>query len=62
MSPVRTAGGNVKQPELAFRGFEFCDGCGAKLEPESRLSGLCPACQEKAMEHARPKARQGAPV
>ncbi len=24
----------------------MCDGCGARLEPEERLWGLCPACLE----------------
>ena len=25
--------------------FDRCDGCGGPLEPESRLWGLCPACE-----------------
>lgn len=31
-------------PALTFKGLAWCDGCGAKLDPGDRLSGLCPAC------------------
>ncbi len=31
---------------LTFRGLDLCDGCGARLNPGDRLSGLCPACLE----------------
>ncbi len=30
---------------LTYRGIDFCDGCGVRLEPEARLSGLCPQCE-----------------
>ena len=29
---------------LTFRGLDLCDGCGTRLEPSDRLSGLCQAC------------------
>ncbi len=29
---------------LTYRGLEWCDGCGAKLDPADRLAGLCPEC------------------
>ncbi len=29
---------------LTFRGLDLCDGCGTRLEPGDRLSGLCPVC------------------
>jgi predicted amidophosphoribosyltransferase len=29
---------------LSFRGLDLCDGCGTRLDPKGRLSGLCPAC------------------
>jgi hypothetical protein len=32
-------------PPLIFRGLDLCDGCGARLEPGDRLSGLCETCQ-----------------
>ncbi len=28
---------------LTFRGLDLCDSCGARLEPEDQLWGLCPA-------------------
>jgi NMD protein affecting ribosome stability and mRNA decay len=33
------------EPDLTYRGLNFCDGCGTPLEPDKRLSGLCPRCQ-----------------
>jgi hypothetical protein len=33
-------------PESTFRGLEWCDGCGTRLDPGDRLFGLCPACLE----------------
>ena len=33
---------------LTFRGLELCDGCGARLAPGDRLSGLSPACRRRA--------------
>ncbi len=32
-------------PDLTYRGLDWCDGCGAELAPEDRLSGLCVACE-----------------
>jgi len=29
---------------LTFEGLDWCDCCGARLEPGDRLSGLCSAC------------------
>jgi len=40
--------------------FSRCDECGAPLEPESRLWGLCPACQSA--ETPTPKAKAGQPA
>jgi hypothetical protein len=44
---------STKHPEpeavtlpLTFQGLDLRDGCGARLEPGDRLSGLCPACLE----------------
>ncbi len=31
---------------LTYRGLDWCDGCGAKLDAGDRLSGLCPECQD----------------
>ncbi len=31
--------------ELTFKGLELCDQCGAPLELENRLWGLCENCQ-----------------
>jgi hypothetical protein len=39
--------GPVTAPALAtltFRGLEFCDQCGTRLDPGDRLAGMCPAC------------------
>ncbi len=35
-------------PPLTYRGLDRCDACGAPLEPEARLWGLCPACEAPA--------------
>lgn len=41
MSTPETA----KRPLSAgYRGIEFCDGCGARLDSGEWLSGLCGAC------------------
>ena len=37
----------TKSPEaltLTFRGLDLCDGCGTRLDPGDRLTGLCGAC------------------
>jgi hypothetical protein len=44
--------------DLTFRGLDLCDGCGARLEPGDRLSGLCPACLG-AITKVPPGSRQG---
>ncbi len=36
--------GNALQ--LTYLGLEWCDGCGAHLDPGDRISGLCPECEE----------------
>jgi len=35
---------NPEPPALTFRGLDLCDGCGTRLAPGDRLSGLCAAC------------------
>jgi len=47
MPPVQLRGGDVSSEALAYD-FTRCDECGAHLEPESRLWGLCPACEQAA--------------
>jgi hypothetical protein len=32
--------------QLSYRGLEWCDECGAHLDPEDRISGLCSECQD----------------
>ncbi len=32
--------------QLPYRGLEWCDECGAHLDPGDRISGLCPECQD----------------
>ncbi len=39
---VQTA---VNEPELTFRGLDYCDSCGAELRLGEWLSGLCEACR-----------------
>ncbi len=36
---------------LTFRGLDLCDGCGTRLAPGDRLSGLCPTCSADPPEH-----------
>ncbi len=45
---------NPEPPALTFRGLDLCDGCGAKLDPGDRLSGLCRACQDTIREGPLP--------
>jgi predicted amidophosphoribosyltransferase len=37
---------STAEPELTYRGLDYCDGCGAPLAPRERLSGLCRACSK----------------
>ncbi len=37
---------NADPLALVFRGLEWCDGCGARLDLGDRLAGLCAACRE----------------
>ncbi len=30
-----------------YKGLDYCDECGAKLDPENRLWGLCADCARK---------------
>ncbi len=61
MPTVRTARGHMTpEPELTYQGLDRCDGCGAALVPEDRLSGLCPTCQPRRKPTRKMKAKQQA--
>jgi hypothetical protein len=47
----RKRGSTTRHPEpepapfpLTFHGLDVCDGCGTRLAPGGRLTGLCAAC------------------
>jgi len=40
---------------LTFHGLDLCDGCGTRLDPKGRLSGLCPTCQNPKPERPIPR-------
>ena len=48
---------------LTFRGMDFCDACGQRLEPRQRLAGLCERCarwkpkRHIVVKHRRRKAK-----
>jgi len=44
VSGLRLSGGDVTATGPTYA-FDRCDECGAPLEPESRLHGLCSACE-----------------
>jgi hypothetical protein len=43
--PTTTHPAAVPAPfPLTFQGLDLCDGCGTRLAPGGRLTGLCSAC------------------